>query len=131
VVYDGLTARISKRKSIKSILTPLLRLQGWQTVGETGVGTSEATDLASLTLAPTGAYIYHPVICSAGAFYYLIICNKQIKKLNKLCTIIEIKILFVFIVIQPKIYPIIPVNIKSKILRLIEKLEKFVRKLNP
>jgi hypothetical protein len=31
-VYDVLPARISKRKSVQYILTPLLRLQGWQNV---------------------------------------------------------------------------------------------------
>jgi hypothetical protein len=33
-VYDGLSARMSKRKGTQSILTPPLRLQGWQTVAE-------------------------------------------------------------------------------------------------
>jgi hypothetical protein len=37
-VYDVLVARISKRKGDKSILTPPLRLQGVQNVGEVSRG---------------------------------------------------------------------------------------------
>ena len=47
-VDDGLPARISERKSNKSILTQLLRSQGWQTVGEGQRGNDASHDLADL-----------------------------------------------------------------------------------